>query len=58
MPDSVNLQLDWLSDVVSDQFKSWMANPLSNVAFSSCEVVVKANNFFACLHETISEVGA
>tara|TARA_B100001059_G_scaffold164622_1_gene164193 strand:+ start:86 stop:304 length:219 start_codon:yes stop_codon:yes gene_type:complete len=35
-----------------------MPNPVSNIFFSACEVIVQANHFFASLHQAISQVGA
>jgi hypothetical protein len=58
VPDSVDFQSDWFGDVVADQFKVRVANPLGYVCLATREVVVKANYFLACLHEAINEVRA
>jgi hypothetical protein len=58
VPDSVDFQSDWFGDVVADQFKAMVANPLGYIGLTTREVVVKANYFLACLHEAINEMRA
>lgn len=58
MPNAIHLELDWLCDVMADQFKTWMVDPLSNVGFAAGEVVIKANHLLTRLHQPINKVGA
>ena len=50
MPDSVNFEPDWISDIVANQFEVWMTDPLADVVFAAGEIVVKADHLFASLH--------
>ena len=58
MPDPIHLKLDRFRDVVADEFETGMADPTRNVGLTSCEVIVQADHFIACLHEAINQVGA
>jgi hypothetical protein len=58
VPNAVHLELDWLSHIVTDEFKSRVTNPLLNIDFAARKVVVEANHFLARLHQAVNEVGA
>ena len=58
MPDSITFQPNWIGDVVPDQFKPGMTDPLGDVAFASREVVVEADHFLPGLHQAINQMGA
>ena len=58
VPDAIHFKPNRIGDVVPNQFKSWMTNPLGNIAFAPCEVVVETDHFLACFHQAIGEVGA
>ena len=58
MPDAVTFQLNRISNVVPDQFKSGMTDPLADVAFAASEVVVEANDLLPGLHQAINQMGA
>ena len=58
MPDPVHFELDWLSDVMTDQLKAWIPNPMRNVLLSACEVIVQADHLFSCFHQTVAEMGS
>ena len=58
MPDPVHLQLDRLGDVVADQLKAWVADPLGDVGLTAREEVVEADDVVAALDEVGAEVGA
>ena len=56
MPDAVAFQPNRIGDVVPDQFKAGMTNPLSDVALASREVVVEANHLLPGLHQAINQM--
>ena len=56
MPDAITLQLNWIGDVMPDQFKSGMTDPLADVAFATSEVVVEANHLLPSLHQAINQM--
>ena len=58
MPNPITLQPNRIGDVVPDQFKPGMTDPLGDVAFASREVVVEADNFLPSLHQAINQMGA
>ena len=58
MPDAVTFQPNRIGNVVSDQFKPWMTDPLADVAFAASEVVVEANHLLPGLHQAINQMGA
>ena len=58
MPDSIPFQSNWISDVVPDQFKPGMTDPLGDVDFASREVVIKADHLLPGLHQAINQMGA
>ena len=58
MPDAITLQPNRIGDVVPDQFKPGMTDPLGDVAFASREVVVEADHFLPGLHQAINQMGA
>ena len=58
MPDAITLQPNRLGDVMTNQFKSGVTDPLDDVAFASREVVIKANHLLPSLHQAINQMGA
>ena len=58
MPDAITFQPNRISDVMPDQFKPWMTNPLRDVGFASREVVIKADHLLPGLHQAINQMGA
>ena len=58
MPDAITLQPNRIGDVMTDQFKSGVTDPLDDVAFASREVVIKANDLLPSLHQAINQMGA
>jgi hypothetical protein len=56
MPDPVDLKLDWLGDVMTDQLKAGVANPLRDVLFSACEVIVETEHLFSSFHQAVTEM--
>ena len=58
MPDSVNFEFYRLGNVMAYKLKKRVTNPLSNITFSTCKVIVKTNNFLACFHQTIDKMRA
>ena len=50
MPDPVNLEPDWIGDIVANQFEVWVPYPMADVVFAAGEIVVKADYLFASLH--------
>ena len=58
MPDAINLESDRFGDVVADQLKPWMADPLGNVGLATGEVVVETDHVLTGSHEPIDEMGA
>ena len=56
MPDAVSFQPNRIGDIVPDQFKPGMSNPLSDVAFAPREVIVEANNLLPGLHQAINQM--
>ena len=58
MPDAITFQPNRIGDVMPDQFKPGMTNPLSDVVFASREVVIKADHLLPGLHQAINQMGA
>ena len=58
MPNPVDLQLDWLRDVVADELKTGMANPAGDVGFTAGEVIIETDNLIAALHQSVDQMGA
>ena len=56
MPDAITFEPKRIGDIVPDQFKAGVTDPLCDVAFASSEVVVKANHFLPRLHQTINQM--
>ena len=57
MPNPVHFELDRLGDVMTDQLKAGVANPMRNVLFSPCEVIIQADHFFSGFHQPVAEMG-
>ena len=58
MPDAITLQLNRIGDVVTNQFKIGVTDPLGDVALSPCEVVIEADHLLPGLHQAINQMGA
>ena len=58
MPDAITLQPTRIGDVVPDQFKARMTNPLGDIALASREVVVEADHLLPGLHQAINQMRA
>jgi hypothetical protein len=58
MPNTIHLKLDGLGNVVADQLKAWVTNPAIDVAFTTGEVIVKANHLITSVHQPINQVRA
>ena len=56
MPDAIALQPNRIGNVVPDQFKPGMTDPLADVAFTPREVVVEANHLLPGLHQAINQM--
>ena len=56
MPDAITFEPNWIGDVVPDQFKPGMTDPLADVAFAASEVVVEANHLLPGLHQAINQM--
>ena len=58
MPDAIALEPNRIGDVMPDQFKPGMTDPLGDIAFASREVVVQADHLLPGLHQAINQMGA
>jgi len=58
MPDAIHLEADGVGDVVADQLKAGMADPLGDVGLAAGEIVVEAEHFLAGLHQPINKMRA
>ena len=58
MPDAITFELNRIGDVMPDQLKPGMTDPLGDVAFTSREVVIKADHLMTGLHQAINQMGA
>ena len=58
MPDAIDFQLDRLGDIVADQFEPRMIQPVGNIRFAACEVIVQADDLFSRLHQSITKMRA
>ena len=58
MPDAITFEPNRIGDVMPDQFKPGMTDPLGDVAFASREVVIKADHLLPSLHQAINQMGA
>ena len=58
MPDAIAFEPNRIGDVMPDQFKPGMTDPLGDVAFASREVVVQADHLMPGLHQAINQMGA
>ena len=58
MPDAITFEPNRIGDVMPDQFKPGMTDPLGDVAFASREVVVQADHLLPGLHQAINQMGA
>ena len=58
VPDAVDFQSDRLGDVVADQFKARMTDPLGDVGLAASEVVIEADHLLAGCHQTVHQVRA
>ena len=56
MPDAITFEPNRIGDVMPDQFKPGMTDPLGDVAFASREVVVQADHFLPGLHQAINQM--
>ena len=56
VPDPVDFQLDGLGDVMADQLKMGMANPLADIVFAASEVVIQAQHLITLMHQAIHQV--
>lgn len=56
--DLINLEEDWLDDVMSDEFKVGAADEVSDIFLAASEEVVKADDMVATVDEEFTEVGA
>ena len=58
MPDPVDLQLDRLDDIVTDELEAGMANPARDVGLTPGEVVVHTDHLITGLHQSVDQVRA
>ena len=58
MPDSINFKLYRLGNIMTYKLKVRMPNPLADITFSTCKVVIKTNDFFSSFHQSINKVRA
>ncbi len=58
MSDPGYLQLDRFGHVMTDQLKSGVANPMSNVLLPACEVIIQTDHFFSGFHQPVAEMGS
>ena len=56
VPNAITFQTDRIGNVVPDQFKPGMTDPLADVAFAASEVVVEANHLLPGLHQAINQM--
>ena len=56
MPNAIHLKLDWLGDIMADQFETGMANPLADVVLSTSKLVIQADHLITLLHKAIHEM--
>ena len=56
MPDAIHFEFDRLGDVVTNQLKAGMSNPLPDIAFATGEIVVKTDHVLARFHQPVAEV--
>jgi len=56
--DLIDLELEGVDDVVTDQFERGMADEVEDVAFAAGEKVVEADDFVAFMEKPLAEVGA
>ena len=57
VPNTIYLQLDRLSNVVPDQLKAGMTDPMSDVGLAPGEVVVEADHLLPGLHQPVDQMG-
>ena len=58
MPDPIDLQPNWVRHVVADQLEARMADPLSNINLTACEVVIEADHLLTGIHQPVDKMGA
>ena len=58
MPNTVNLNSDRFSYIMTDKLKIWMTNPLTNVSLTASRKIIKAQNLLTRPHQTIYQTGA
>ena len=56
MPNAITLQPNLIGNVVPNQFKLGMTDPLADIAFAASEVVVEANHLLPGLHQAINQM--
>ena len=55
---TITLNHEWFDDVMSDQLKVGMADPMADGGFGPSEKVVDHGNFMTQEHQTVDEVGS
>ena len=58
MPYPIHLQLDRLSDVMTDEFETGMTDPMGDVCLPPGEIVVEADHLLPSLHQPVDQMGA
>lgn len=56
MPNSVYFKLDWLCNIVTNQLKTGMTNPLENIGLASSEIVMESDHLFSSPYQPIIKV--
>ena len=58
MPDAITFEPNRIGNVMPDQLKPGMTDPLGDIAFASREVVVQADHLLPGLHQAINQMGS
>ena len=58
MPDAITFEPKRIGNVMPDQLKPGMTEPLGDIAFASREIVIKTDHLLPGLHQAINQMGA
>ena len=58
MPDAITFEPNRIGNVMPDQLKPGMTDPLGDIAFASREVVIKTDHLLPGMHQAINQMGA